>query len=59
MSTATGLTVRYGEGRHIIFVNDVEGFAKERNESSFIRGECSQEFKPLHICTSFMHRWDS
>lgn len=30
MSTTTGLTVRYGEGKHIIFVNDSEGFAKVR-----------------------------
>ena len=28
MSTTTGLGVRYGEGKHIIFVNNPEGFAK-------------------------------
>lgn len=28
MSTTTGLGVRYGEGRHIIVVNNPEGFVK-------------------------------
>ena len=28
MTTTTALTVRYGEGKHIIFITDPEGFAK-------------------------------
>lgn len=32
MSTTTGLGIRYGEGRHILFVKYVEGFVKVRGK---------------------------
>lgn len=32
MTTTTGLTVRYGEGKHIIFVTSAAGFSKVREE---------------------------
>ena len=59
MSTTTGLTVRYGEGKHIIFVNNPEGFAKVskiRDQSSsslkWFAGLCRRHFCVCNDCDS-------